>query len=98
MRSPSGVTRMGVGRRAAGHFGRGPHIPVDRGGAGFVDQRHAAFGHAMQAKKALVGLHQHIENCIANRENVVFRFCHPLVLLSVIALVRKIRSKAVVRA
>ena len=62
----------GVGRRAAGHLGRRAHVAVDRGGAGLVDQRHAALGHAVAAEKALVGPHQHIENRIADPENVVF--------------------------
>ena len=30
----------------------------------------------MTAKKAFVGLHQHVENRIADAENVVFRFSH----------------------
>jgi len=56
-----------------GHFGRRTHIPVDRAGPGLVDQRHAAFGHAVSAQKALIGPHQHVENRIADPENVVFR-------------------------
>ena len=56
----------------------GPMSLVDRGGAGLVDQRHAALGHAVAAEKALVGLHQHVENRIADPENVVFR-CQSLI-------------------
>ena len=63
----------GVGRRSAGHFHRRAHILVDRCGAGLVDQRHAALDHAVPAKKALIGLHQYIENRVADPENVVFR-------------------------
>ena len=62
----------GVGGRAAGHLGRRAHVAVDRGRAGLVDQRHAALGHAVASEKALVGLHQHVENRIADPENVVF--------------------------
>ena len=62
----------GVGAGAAGHLGRRAHVAVDRGGAGLVDQRHAALGHAVADEKALVGLHQHVENRIADPENVVF--------------------------
>src|SRR6185312_9623169 len=76
-----GYADNGVRRRAAGHLGRRAHVPVDRGRAGFVDQGHAAFGHAMAGKEALVGLHQDIENRVADAENVVFRCCHPSVLL-----------------
>ncbi len=63
----------GIGRRTAGHLDRRAHILVDRQRAGLVDQRHAAFCHAVTAKKALVGLHQYIENRVADPENVVFR-------------------------
>ena len=31
----------------------------------------------MRGQKALVGLHQHIENRITDSENVVFRLSHP---------------------
>ena len=63
----------GVGSRAARHLGGGSHVGIDRGGAGLVDQRHAAFGHAVGGEKALVGPHQNIENRIADPEHVVFR-------------------------
>ena len=66
----------GVGAGAAAHFGRRPHILVDGGRAGLVDQRHAALGHAVAGEKALVGLHQHVENRIADPENVVFCVSH----------------------
>ena len=66
----------GVGRRAAGHFGRRAHVAVDRRGARLVDQRHAALGHAVAAEEGLVGLHQHVENRIADPENVVFCVSH----------------------
>ena len=54
----------------------GPMSAVDRQRAGLVDQRHAALGHAVAGEKALVGLHQHVENRIADPENVVFRCGH----------------------
>ena len=66
----------GVGGRAAGHFGGRAHVLVDRGGARLVDQRHAALGHAVAGEKTLVGLHQHVENRIADPENVVFCVSH----------------------
>ncbi len=62
-----------VGRRPAGHLGRRPHVLVDCRGAGLVDQRHTAFGHAVAAEEAFVCLYQHVENRIADPENVVFR-------------------------
>ena len=63
---------------AAGHLGGRAHALVDRSGAGLVDQRHAALGHAVAGEKALVGLHQHVENRIADPENVVFRVSHSI--------------------
>ena len=75
-RAEIGDADNGVGRRAAGHFGRRPHVGVDRGRARLVDQRHAALGHAVAGEKTLVGLHQHVENRIADPENVVFCVSH----------------------
>ena len=51
----------------------GAHVPVNRRGAGLVDQRHAALGHAVGGEKTVVGLHQYVENRVADPENVVFR-------------------------
>ena len=66
----------GVRGRATGHLGRRTHVAVDRCGARLVDQGHAALGHAVAAKKLLVGLHQHVENRVADRQNVVFCLAH----------------------
>ena len=62
------------------HLGRRAHVLIDRGGAGLVDQRHAALGHAVAGEKALIGLHQHVENRIADPENVVFCVSHSSIL------------------
>ena len=83
----AGEADDGVGAGAAAHLGRRAHVPVDRGGAGLVDQRHAALGHAVAGEKALIGLHQHVENRIADPENVVFCVSHRSVLFT--AIVRK---------
>ena len=72
----------GVGAGAAAHFGRRAHILVDGRGAGLVDQRHAALGHAVAGEKTLIGLHQHVENRIADPENVVFCVSHSSVLFT----------------
>ncbi len=72
-RAEIGDADNGVGGRSARHFGRRAHVAIDRGRAGLVDQRHAAFGHAVAVQKSLVGLHQHIENRITDPENVIFR-------------------------
>ncbi len=66
----------GVGGGAAGHFGGRAHVVVDCQRAGLIDQRHAALGHAVGGEKLLVGLHQHVENRIADPENIVFRCGH----------------------
>ena len=78
----TGKADDGVGAGAAAHLGRRAHVLVDRGGAGLVDQRHAALGHAVAGEKTLVGLHQHVENRIADPENVVFCVSHPSVLFT----------------
>ena len=80
-RAEIGDADDGVGSGAPGHFGGRAHIGVDRRGARLVDQRHAALGHAMAAEKGLVGLHQHVENRIADPENVIFCVGHLTVLL-----------------
>jgi hypothetical protein len=74
----------GVGCRSARYLGRRSHVAIDRGRAVLIDQRHAALGHAMTAQKPLIGLHQHIEDGIADPEYVVFRCGHVSVLTSMI--------------
>ena len=81
-RAEIGDADNGVGRRAPGHFGGRAHVAVDRRGARLVDQRHAALGHAVAAEKALIGLHQHVENRIADPEHVVFCVSHLTVLFA----------------
>ena len=83
-RAEIGDADDGVGGRAAGHFGGRAHVAVNRGGARLVDQRHAALGHAVADEKGLVGLHQHVENRIADPEHVVFCVSHLTVLFAAI--------------
>ena len=80
-RAEIGEPDDGIRRRAAGHLRSRTHIAVDRRGADLVNQRHAAFAHAMGREKRLIRLDQYIENRIANSENVVFRWRHLMVLL-----------------
>ena len=75
-RAEAGDADDGVRRRAAGHLHGRPHVAIDRKRPRLVDQRHAALGHAVALKKTVVGLHQHVENRIADPEHVVFRFSH----------------------
>ena len=69
----AGQADDGVGGGAAGHFGGLAHIGVDRRGARLVDQRHAALGHAVLDQKIVFRPHQHVEQRVADGEDVVFR-------------------------
>ncbi len=75
-RAKAGDADDGIRRRATGHLHRRSHRVVNRQRPGFVDQRHAAFGHSLALEKLIVGLHQNIENRIADSENVVFCVSH----------------------
>ena len=81
-RAEAGEADDGVGAGAAAHLGRRAHVAVDRRRPRLVDQRHAALGHAVADQKALVGLHQHVENRVADPENVVFCVSHRSVLFT----------------
>ena len=61
----------GIGRRAAGDFDRRTHGVVDRLRARLVDQRHRAFVHALFEQKIFLGAGDHIDDRIADAENVV---------------------------
>ncbi|MGY4328810.1 hypothetical protein ACVWWG_003227 [Bradyrhizobium sp. LB7.2] len=66
----------GVGSRAARNFRRRSHVVVDGGGPRLVDQGHAALGHAVLAQKGFIGLDQHVEQRVADAENVIFHVSH----------------------
>ena len=40
-------------------------------GTRFVDQRHRPLGHLLRGEERLVGAHQHVEDGVADSENVV---------------------------
>ena len=61
----------GIGGRAAGDFDGRAHGVIDRLGARLVDQRHAAFVHALLEQKVVLGAGDHVNNGIADAENVV---------------------------
>ena len=61
----------GIGRRAAGDLDRRAHGVIDRLGTRLVDQRHRAFVHALLEQKIFFGAGDHIDNRIADAENVV---------------------------
>ena len=61
----------GIGRRAAGDFDRRTHRVVNQLGARLVDQRHGAFVHALFEQEVFLGAGDHIDDRIADAENVV---------------------------
>ena len=66
----------GVGGRAARDFRRRAHVGIDRGGPRLVDQGHAALGHAVLGQKGFIGPDQHVEQRVADAENVIFHVSH----------------------
>ena len=61
----------GIGRRAAGDFDRRTHRVVNRFRARLVDQRHGALVHALFEQEVFLGAGDHIDDRIADAENVV---------------------------
>ena len=57
-------------------FGRRAHVLVDGGGPRLVDQGHAALGHGVFGQKSLVSPDQHVEQRVADAENVIFHVSH----------------------
>ena len=70
-RTERGDADDGVGRRAAGAFGRRPHRLVDCGGARLVDQRHGALVHALRHQEIVLGAGDDVDNGVADAEHVV---------------------------
>ena len=65
-----------VGGRAARNLHRRSHRVVDRLRARLVDQRHAALGHALLDQEIVVGAREHIDDGVADAENVVAKRGH----------------------
>ena len=68
----------GIGGRSAGAFRRRPHGVIDRRGARLIDQRHAAFVHALRGQKIVLGAGDDVDNGVADAENVVAGSGHKL--------------------
>ena len=66
----------GVGGRAAGLLDRLAHRRVDRLRARLVDQRHAALVHALLDEEIVLGAGDHIDDGVADAENVVLEVGH----------------------
>ena len=65
-----------VGGRAAGNLHRRAHGLVDRFRALLVDQRHAALGHALLGQEIVVGAREHIDDGVADAEDIVAKRGH----------------------
>ena len=65
-----GHTRRGISRRAAGDFNGRPHAGIERFGARLIDQVHRAFDQAIILHKGVIHLGNHIDNGIANCQNI----------------------------
>ena len=71
-----------IRRRPARHDGRRTHGFIQCGGLGFVDQHHAALVKSVTDEKIVFGPGDHIDNRIADRDNVINSVCsHPGALL-----------------
>ena len=62
--------RHGVGRRAARDLDRRAHGGVERLGARAVDQGHGALGQVLGLEEGLVGLGQHVDDGVADADDV----------------------------
>ncbi len=65
-----------VSRRAAGNLHRRPHGIVQTRGLRLIDQLHGTLAHFMLGKKSLVGARDHVDNRIADTENIELRRGH----------------------
>ena len=63
----------GVGGRAAGDLHRRPHGVIDRLRARLVDQRHRALAHAVLEQKVVFGAGDHVDDGVADAEDVETR-------------------------
>ncbi len=61
----------GVRGRAARGLHRRPHGVIDRFRTRLFDQRHRAFGHFLLEQKIFLGAGDHVDNCVADAENVI---------------------------
>ena len=60
---------------------RRAHRLVDRLGARLVDQRHAALVHALLDEEIVLGAGDHIDDGVADAENVVLQVGHGEILV-----------------
>ena len=60
----------GIGGRAAGHLHRRTHRIVDARRPRFIDQLHGSFAHIVSDEEILVGARDHIDNGVADAEDV----------------------------
>ena len=65
-----GDTRRGISRRAAGDFNGRAHAGIKCFGARLIDQVHRALDQAVFLHKGVIHLGNHINNGIANCQNI----------------------------
>jgi hypothetical protein len=63
-------TDHGIRRRSSGYLDRRTHGVIDRLRPPLIDQRHAAFAHAMRQQKVVVGPGQDIDDGVADAKDV----------------------------
>ncbi len=64
-------THDGIGRGASGDLYRRPHGIVDLGSMRFIDQRHRPLAHRMLKQEIVIGAGDHVDNRIAEAEDVI---------------------------
>src|SRR5262249_3862374 len=69
-----------VGGGPAGYLDGGAHRCVDRLGAGFIDQLHAAFVHAVADEEIFFGARDHVHDGVADADDIVARGAHGILL------------------
>ena len=69
-------TRRRIRRRPAGHFLGRAHFGIDRFGLALVDQDHDSLVEAVGRQKGIIHARQHIDNRVADTDNVQFCFTH----------------------
>jgi hypothetical protein len=71
----TGNTDDGIGRGPARHLDRRAHRVIDRLRAPLIDQCHGALAHAVRQQKIVVRAGNHIDDGIADAQDIVARGC-----------------------
>ncbi len=68
--------RCGVASRAPGNLDCRPHVAIELIRRLLIDQPHHPLGQTMFGEERILDPRQHIDNRIADAQNVESRFCH----------------------